>query len=390
MKKICINVLNSLLFLLAANLLHAENVSLNKLDMNGIASFEKLRKEYYIGALYLSEKSNFPDYVLSMPGRKVMDIRIVADGWTSRNFNGLWTEAILINNDEATQTKLRSVIMDFGKMLKGDLKKGDRLSFVYTPNAGTSIILNGARLMETKDDGLFNLLLNSWIGMRPFSSDFKRDLLNLSTEPKTAELIKRYNSIKPSAKRIAGTASWATKPEEEKPEVKPESKKVVAATTPTAATPSKESAKPVATPAPKAEPAKPPVAAATPAAAPVAPPAPAPAAIPPPPPLPVAPAATTADQLFEVYKSNIYKLTYRNTIYPPRSINLKQEGVIVLKIKINRDGKVINTTEEKTSEFASLNKAAETAIKRSAPYPAPPEALKGDSFEISIPFNFKL
>lgn len=390
MKKICVNILNSLLFLLGSSLLNAENISLSGLNMNGIASFEKLRKEYYIGALYLEERSNFPDYVLTMPGKKIMDIRIVADEWTTRNFNSLWTEAILINNDEASQKKLSDEIMNFGQILKGDLKKGDRLVISYTPNIGSRILLNGTALMETTDDGLFTLMLNTWIGQRPFSSDFKRDLLNLGTEAPTAELTKRYNSIKPSAKRTIAIASWAPKKDEPKPEAKKEEPKKETTTAVAAKPAEKPKAAAVATKpattAPKPAPATvatAPKAPTQPAAAPPAP-KPAPAAV------TAAPKANASEDLFNVYRSNIYKLTYRNTIYPPRSINLKQEGVIILKIKINRDGRVISVTEEQTSEFASLNKAAETAVKRSAPYPAPPADLKGESFEFSIPFNFKL
>lgn len=387
MKKICLNVLNSLLLLLSASLLHAENVSLKGVSMNGIASFEKLRKEYYIGALYLEERSNFPDYVIAMSGKKVMDMHITIDAWTTRNFNSLWTEAILINNDEATQNKLSSVIMSFGEMLKGDLKKGDRLIIAYTPGVGSQILLNGTVLLETANDDLFNLMLNTWIGQRPFSSDFKRDLLNLGAETSTTELITRYKGIKPSAKRTTAVASWAPKKEEPKPEPKPEPKKEAATAV---AAKSSDKPQPNLTTATKTNTAKPAPAPKTATAQPSPPPPPAAVPAPAPKPVAAAPKANAAEELFNVYRSNIYKLTYRNTIYPPRSINLKQEGVIVLKIKINREGRVIGMSEEQTSEFASLNKAAETAVKRSAPYPAPPDGLKGESFEISIPFNFKL
>jgi protein TonB len=377
MKKLCLNLLNILVFVFIAQTANAQ-ISTKGMTLNGIASYEKLRKEHYLAALYLEEPSNFPDYVLAMPGKKVMDIRITIDDWSTRSFTSAWTEAMLINNSGAAQNKNKEFIMEFGKLLKDDLKKGDRLLIAYTPNIGSSIVLNGTTLLTTSDDGVFNLLLNTWIGPRPYSSDFKKDLLNFNNN---AELVKRHQETTPSAKRVTAIAAWAPKKEEPQPEPpKPEAKKPEA--------PKPEVKKEIAQPKP-AEPAKPAAVASVPAAT----PAPAPVAATPPPPAPVAaakPAVNSSEDLFAAFRANVLKQTYRNTKYPERSINLKQEGVIILKLKINRAGKVVNTTEEQTSEFISLNKAAEVAVKRSQPYPAPPDGLKGETFEISVPFNFKL
>jgi len=429
MKNVLINFLNSLVFILVSSLAYADSQSVDGLNMNGIASFQKLRKDYYIAALYLEERSNFPDYVLAMPGKKVMDIRITIDSWSMRSFNSIWTESILINNDEASQTTNKDIIMAFGKMLKTDLKKGDHLSIVFTPDTGSSIILNNTMLLSTTDDSLFNLLVNTWIGERPYSSDFKRDLLNLNNDTNTAALIKRHSEIKPDAKRVTEVISWVPKKDEPKADTKKTSSSALAGMPPSDDTsvtatgsrnmavekitldepekpkmtvamdkpaintqvPKPVVAKPesVPTPAKQVTPAAPKTVAVAPAN-PVPTQSPAPTATPPPVTVATTPAANSPDKLLKTFRANVLKQTYRNTKYPERSINLKQEGLIVLKLTINRSGKVVNITEEQTSEFSSLNKAAEIAVKRSQPYSPPPDELPGDRFDVSVPFNFKL
>jgi hypothetical protein len=48
------------------------------LSLNGIAAFEQLRKEYYIGALYLGWPGHDQATIANMPGKKRMAIHITA------------------------------------------------------------------------------------------------------------------------------------------------------------------------------------------------------------------------------------------------------------------------------------------------------------------------
>ena len=95
-------------------------------------------------------------------------------------------------------------------------------------------------------------------------------------------------------------------------------------------------------------------------------------------------------KLLTAYRSNVLKLTYLNTQYPKRAMDFQQEGLVVLKIKVNRKGKLLDVVEETSSKHKLLNKAAQKAVKKTAPYPEVPKNLLGDSIEISLPFNFKL
>jgi protein TonB len=94
--------------------------------------------------------------------------------------------------------------------------------------------------------------------------------------------------------------------------------------------------------------------------------------------------------LLKSYRSNVLKLTYLNTQYPKRSMDLKQQGLVVLKIRINRQGKLLSMEEEKSTKHSSLNKAARKAVKKSIPYPDVPKSLEGKDFSVTLPYNFKL
>ncbi len=110
-----------------------------------------------------------------------------------------------------------------------------------------------------------------------------------------------------------------------------------------------------------------------------------------------APAKTASDLqrvrlngILNVYRANMLRLTYRHVVYPSRSLNLNQEGTVVLKVTVNRKGKVMDIKQEERSQYVALNKAAEKAVKKANPYPAIPKQLTGNKFEFKIPIKFRI
>jgi parvulin-like peptidyl-prolyl isomerase len=88
---------------------HAQASAARDLTTNGVATFEQLRKEYYIGALFLEFPSRDPRQVIESSGRKRMAMHITADRWPPMRFAQQWNQAILINSDSAT---LNATVMD--------------------------------------------------------------------------------------------------------------------------------------------------------------------------------------------------------------------------------------------------------------------------------------
>ncbi len=407
---------------------HAQDNSFDELSLNGLAPYVQLRKEYYIGALYLESLSRDPIVALHSEGKKRMDLRITIDSWSPRRFSQQWNQLILINNEQAALEQFADGILAFVDMVQGDLIQGDRITIDSHPKSGVTVYLNQQKMFTEAENGFFKILLNTWIGPRPPSSGFKNDMLSLATDQAGTDLLVRYENLSPAETRQKQIASWK-KAATPTPIIAEESSRNRAIappgsdTTVTAkrqnnsstttvekdivvAKPSLAAPKPtieIEQPALQQQPPPTSVTSATPATAAVTvatvenlPPKPAPKPDPVTKPEPTKPAAkekTIEDEqqsLMAIYRSNILKLTYLNTQYPKRAMDFRQEGLVELVIKINRSGKLLDIAEKTSSEHRLLNKAAKVAVMKSEPFPEPPNDLLGDEIEIVLPFNFQL
>lgn len=363
--------------------------------LSGLAAFEQLRKEYYIGGLYLGWPGHDAATILAMPGKRQMELRVTADRWPALRFAQMWNQAITINAEGGALNASAMDILAFTSIPKGDLLAGDQLVIESEPATGTRVTLNGVLVQSTKSNALFNLILSAWIGSRPPSSEFKRDILALPATPAGAELKTRYDSVQPNDARKKAVAAWGVKPEPEVAAVVPvpapkpvEAAKPAASLTPaTAAAPAP--GRPVPTPAkPVAEAPRPAAEAAKPAAAPAAPD-----------PAVQAAAQLAAQQarqekeqqqaeLYNQYLGQVRKQVLRNIDYPRRAQKEGVEGLVVLRINLDRGGNVTGS-EVAQSAHELLDAAAENAVKKAAPYPKPPEQLEGEQFQILVPVVFK-
>ena len=388
----------------------AQDVAFEELPLNGLAAYVQLRKEYYIGGLYLESMSQDAQSTFNFSGRKRMQMRITIDKWSPRRFAQQWNQLILINNDQESLDEFSDQILAFIDMPKDNLIAGDVITIDLDPERGTTVYLDGTKVFTERNNAFFDILLNTWIGQRPPSSDFKNHILTLPTDREGTDLLTRYENHSTDKSREKKVASWI-KPSKSKTKATAAAATTVAMAPPSSDTtvtakrskqtaPAVDIAKPeaivqpaVAAPAPTIEFSKPELTS-TAAAKPKAPPsAPSkeevtakPASTKP----AVSEEQATQARLMKVYRSNLLKLTYLNTQYPKRAMDFKQEGLVVVKITVNRDGKLIDVTEATKSKHKLLNNAARKAVKKTAPYPEVPKNLKGETIEVSMPFNFKL
>ncbi len=403
----------------------AQNQAFDELPLNGLASFVQLRKEYYIGGLYLETLSQDTGSAISISGRKRMEIHISIDKWSPRRFAQQWNQSILINNDQESLEEFADQILAFTSIAKDNLITGDRIVINMDPNDGTSVYLNSQRMMTVSDNAFFDILMNTWIGQRPPSSDFRNDILTLPTDSAGTELLIRYDSISPAESREQTVAAWV---KAEQASNKPKAAVAVAAAPVSAAVPppsfdttvTAKRTTPTAEPKTKPKPVKQPAVEQPKLAAPktsvtldqpklattelattkIEQPKPelAPAPTPSPPQLtkdvvdatPKAQSPEDQEKLLKIYRSNALKLTYLNTRYPKRAMDFQQEGLVVLTVTLDRQGKVLNVIESSSTKHKLLNKAAIQAVKKTSPYPEVPKGLKGEKIEVDLPFKFQL
>ncbi|MEH6559083.1 MAG: TonB family protein [Oceanicoccus sp.] len=414
--------------LLGAPMSFSQSDDFDTIPLNGLATYEQLRKQYYVGALYLKQVNQDADAVLGSLGVKRMDVRIVIDKWSPRRFSQQWNQSILINNDQASLEKFSTQILAFLEMPKDNLIAGDRITIDLDPEIGTTVYLNNQKVFTESDNAFFNVLLNTWIGQRPPSTDFKNNILSLSMDKPATEMLVTYESLIPTDGRGKVVAQWIGEPPEVT-EAAPNPSSIAAPpgsgttvtakratttdnTAPSVATqtvvtmaapaiamekPSLSSNQPIAmaevlpektsSPVEKQEPP------ATGESVPLEPNQIASS-------ISLIPANNEGDTTpsakpdqtgpMAKYRSQMLNLTYKNTKYPKRAINFKQEGTVVVLVKVDRSGELLEMSQATSTEYKLLNNAALKAVRKTAPYPKVPDDLTGDVIEVSLPFSFKL
>jgi periplasmic protein TonB len=66
------------------------------------------------------------------------------------------------------------------------------------------------------------------------------------------------------------------------------------------------------------------------------------------------------------------------------------QGDVILDLKIDSSGNVVSAKVRDSSGHDALDNQALEMVKKAAPFPAPPEALRSGSFNITVPVSFKL
>jgi protein TonB len=352
--------------------------------LNGMAIHVDLGKEQFIGALYSTPLSDNPDKLLANSQSMRMELKITApDGVTTRRFSRWWIEGMAINNSTALLTEQADNMVKFDGLFKGRFAPNDTIAFISEPGKGVNITINDVLLGNIASDKFFSMLLRTWIGKVPLSSDYKDGILKSGNV--SAELKSRFDKIKPGKDRITEVAGWskiksaadlAAEKEKEK-----EAKELAAKSSSSS---SADSAKQLA--AQKADQAKADAAKAEAAKSVTPKPAATPAASdddeqP----------ALTAQTLLarQFYVSDQLKKIYANVRYPKKALDKGQTGSVRVTVVINRQGNLTSVSIAQASEFEALNEAALEAVNKTNFTPIP-DAVTGASFEFNAPLRFTL
>ena len=377
--------------------------------LNGIASHSELGKEQFIAGLYTSTLSDQSRDILLAEEEKRIQVRVTAERFSSRRFKRMWIEGMAINASSVELAEQSKNMAAFRNMLKIKLIQGD----IFTIDRSlekVSVSLNGALLGEIDDPVFFDLLLRTWIGPVPLSSDFRKNLLtNGDVED---EALDRYLSTVPTDERIAmvedgvrqlneGTANQESssdspvvaaiapviqQPSAPRPSV---AAPVIQIDQPTIDPVAENNAEPAAETAnePEVE-----VAAPEPVQE---------VAVAAPEPKPEKKSESifeedeeefTAQTLLEqqLYIANLKRWSQKYLKYPRTALNRGYEGNVRLELVLDRAGKVQSIEFLEEAPYRTLNKEAEKAVKRAEPFPEMPQILKGDSFTFTLPISFQL
>ena len=115
--------------------------------------------------------------------------------------------------------------------------------------------------------------------------------------------------------------------------------------------------------------------------------------VPPTPPVPEPPpqpSETDINAALAQYGSTLFRAFAKHKQYPKIAQMRGWQGQCTLEIKVDSAGNVQSTRIKESSGYDALDNQAIEMSKKAAPFPAPPNALQGRSFTISVPISFKL
>ncbi len=372
------------------------------LTLNGIATYELLRKEIYIASLFLTEPTDNAQAILTSSQSKRMAIKVTSKRWSPRRWSRMWQNDIAINNPFVSDDELIAQLMMFSGFLDEPLVQGDEIIIDYIVGVGTSISINNVQIISTSSGQLFNLLVNAWIGKLPPSGEFKRRILSTETDELSQTLKSRFNGVNYTNQRSQLIASWIKKRKDrELADIKAKAKALADVKAAALAKVKKEKALAEKNRKAKVQKKKKAIAAAKPKPVKtyVAPKKVAkkkklskPKKI-----ASVKRSSKTLSKKQLAAQGRYYLALYqwelkreiRSAInYPQWALKFGQKGTVKVNFNVNRKGvisKLVNV-DDNISELLSAE--VQKAIKDVAPFILPPDALKGSDWPVSFSYKF--
>ena len=145
-------------------------LSLNGLGLRQATVF---KVNVYVGALYVAKTSNDANAILASNTPKEIALHFVRNVSADDVAKG-WNEAFEKNAKSDLPALKDRIAMLNGWM--ADMKSGERLTFVYTPDAGVQVDVNGKVKGAIKGDDFAKAFFSIWLGDPP-NPEIKTGLL---------------------------------------------------------------------------------------------------------------------------------------------------------------------------------------------------------------------
>lgn len=97
-----------------------------------------------------------------------------------------------------------------------------------------------------------------------------------------------------------------------------------------------------------------------------------------------------ADNALGEYGNLLGRALAKHKQYPRIARTRGWQGNVLLDLKLDGYGKVLSATIRQSSGYEVLDKQALDMVRKASPFPAPPEALRNRTFNITVPVSFKL
>lgn len=108
------------------------------------------------------------------------------------------------------------------------------------------------------------------------------------------------------------------------------------------------------------------------------------------PPPPPAPSQADIDDARDRYGNALWSAISKHKKYPKIAQMRGWEGEAIVELVLDSSGKIKSKKIAQSSGFEALDKQALEMVDKAVPFPTPPEALRSNSFTITVPVPFKL
>jgi|GEM_PF-5538560 len=356
--------------------------------LNGLGSYSAFsgKNDDYIVALHTSKPASDVSSILNNPLR--LEIIITSPTFLSVMLRKSWYESVLVNSSSSALEKHLDSVDKMLNALKIPIAKNDVITFEYNYLEPISLKLNSETLWEFDQKEFFYMMLAPWFGSIPLSKQLKSQLLSAGkggVDTQYRYLVRRTNRELSNEQKLAVEGNGEFKKAlSDNPEPKPtdlplepnkpkQPSKVEALSQTLASMPSTEAAaKAIATrnldnekqkQMQKEEQKK-----------------------------RLLEEARFKQQIkrFRRYINDIRRFTSKNVVYPPLAMRRNQEGMVVVQVRIDRQGRASDVNIVKSSKSRILDLSAVEAVTKSSPFPSIPKDLNRDDVRLLIPIAFSL
>ncbi|MBU0589930.1 MAG: chalcone isomerase family protein [Gammaproteobacteria bacterium] len=151
----------------------------SELRLNGLGLRAVFIIKGYVAGLYLNGKATTLREVVSTPGPKRLQIRMLREA-SAEDFKKALVSGIEKNASDTELVALRERLQQFTRLFDsvGSVKTGDTINLDFVPDKGTMVAVNDAAkggVIQGAD--FYNAILGIFLGDNPVDSGLKKGLL---------------------------------------------------------------------------------------------------------------------------------------------------------------------------------------------------------------------
>ena len=140
----------------------------------GIRKATALKINVYVAGLYVANTSKDPSALVRTDAPSQLVLHMVRDVGAD-DLRDAWSDGF--EKNARSQLAALKERIDTLNGWMGDVKKGERLSFLYKPGTGLQVDVNGAVKGVIKGDDFAKAFLSIWLGADPPNPELKAGLL---------------------------------------------------------------------------------------------------------------------------------------------------------------------------------------------------------------------